>query len=85
MAWQKRLREGNRDTEHDREAHDGTLTARANALYALTLPTIFLIPATVEEPVESLKVDYEIGGFFDIGSIACGSVWQIAQLTPARS
>ena len=73
MVWNKACVAERRDTEHDRETVGGTLTALAEAIHALTFPTVLLIPATVEELVESLKIDYENGGFFDIGTFACGS------------
>ena len=72
MAWEKGCVAARRDTEHDRVTFGGTLAALAEAIHALTFPTVLLIPATVDQLIESLKIDYENGGFFDIGTFACG-------------
>ena len=61
-----------RDTDHDRETFGGTLVALAEAIHALTFPTFMLVPATVDQLIEALKIDYENGGCFDIGTFACG-------------
>ena len=51
MAWEKGFAEERRDTEHDQETFGGTLTALAEAIHALTFPTILLMsPITSNQP-----------------------------------
>ena len=63
---------GIRDTTHDHDSFVETLVALAEAIHALTVPDTMLIAATVDQLIEALRIDYENGGFFDIGTFACG-------------
>ena len=61
-----------RDTTYDRETLDETFVALAEAFRALVYSTPMLIPATVDELVKALRIDYENHGLYDISTFACG-------------
>lgn len=69
MAWNN---SGWRDKTYDRETLDETFIALAGAFRALIYSTPMLIPATVDELVTALRIDYENHGLYDISTFACG-------------
>ena len=72
MTWDRDRVLWIRDTTHDRDSFVETLVALAEAIHTFTFPNTMLIAATVDQLIEALRIDYENGGFFDIGTFACG-------------
>ncbi len=72
MTWDRLYMAGWRDTSYDRDSFEETLVALAKAIHALTFPSSVLIPTTVDQLIDALRIDYRNGGFFDIGTFCCG-------------
>ena len=61
-----------RDTTHDCDSYEETVFALAVAILHLIHTTPMLIPPSGPELSISLMDDYDKGGYFDIGTFACG-------------